>query len=170
MAKSEAILDAGPLIHLAEIDALDVLRDFANLYVSNAIWEEVSRYQPNALEDSQLNINRIEAPEPSIDLSLLTQALTLDKGEIEALALLELHPQGIFLTDDTAARLAAIERGYTTHGTIGLLIRSARQGLRTSNDVLAILKEIPRKSTLHIRSKFLEDIIQQLNIGWFNKT
>ena len=93
MAKSEAILDAGPLIHLAEIDALDVLRDFANLYVSNAIWEEVSRYQPNALEDSQLNINRIEAPEPSIDLSLLTQALTLDKGEIEALALLELHPQ-----------------------------------------------------------------------------
>lgn len=37
MAKIEAVLDAGPLIHLAELDALDALSDF-DLRVPDAIW------------------------------------------------------------------------------------------------------------------------------------
>lgn len=38
---SEAVLDAGPLIHLAELDALDTLVDFSALFVPMAVKEEV---------------------------------------------------------------------------------------------------------------------------------
>jgi len=35
------------------------------------------------------------------------RALALDKGEMEALSLMDIHPKAILLTDDSAARLAA---------------------------------------------------------------
>jgi hypothetical protein len=44
----EAVPDAGPLIHLAELDALDVLQDFS-LRVAPIVREEVQRHRPNAL-------------------------------------------------------------------------------------------------------------------------
>jgi len=163
---SEAILDAGPLIHLAELDALDVLSDFTSLYVPDAVWDEVTNYQSRALEHPKLKIKRLNASISSIALMALAQALTLDKGEIEALALLEGNPQALFLTDDTAARLAAIQRGYTVHGKIGLLVRSVRQGLRTHQEVLALLNGLPQHSTLHIRPQLLDAIIKQLQDEW----
>jgi len=46
---SEAVLDAGPLIHLAELEALDTLMDFSVLFVPLAVRQEVERYQPSAL-------------------------------------------------------------------------------------------------------------------------
>jgi hypothetical protein len=36
---SEAVLDAGPLIHLAELEALDTLMDFSALFVPMAAKE-----------------------------------------------------------------------------------------------------------------------------------
>jgi hypothetical protein len=33
---SEAVPNAGPFIHLAELEALDTLRDFSALFVSNS--------------------------------------------------------------------------------------------------------------------------------------
>jgi hypothetical protein len=43
---TEAVLDAGPLIHLAELDALDVLCDFSSLLVPEAVWFEVEHHAP----------------------------------------------------------------------------------------------------------------------------
>jgi len=86
---SEAILDAGPLIHLAELDALDILSDFTSLYVPDAVWEEVTNYQPQALEHLKFKLKRVNASSKSIALTTVAQVLTLDKGEIEALALNE---------------------------------------------------------------------------------
>jgi hypothetical protein len=46
---TEAVLDAGPLIHLAELDAPDVLCDFSSLLVPEAVWFEVEHHFPEAL-------------------------------------------------------------------------------------------------------------------------
>jgi len=35
------VCDAGPLIHLDEIDALDLLADFPRVLVPDAVWREV---------------------------------------------------------------------------------------------------------------------------------
>ena|GEM_PF-6476026 len=48
---TEAVLDAGPLIHLAELDALDVLCDFSSLLVPEAVWFEVEHHFPEAIFD-----------------------------------------------------------------------------------------------------------------------
>jgi predicted nucleic acid-binding protein len=106
------------------------------------------------------------APEFSIELQSLIQALALDQGEAQSLALLESYPNAWFLTDDAAARLAAEHRGYHVHGTIGLLIRSVRQKYRESADVLNLLRVIPTKSSLHLRPSLLEAIIKRLETEW----
>lgn len=72
------------------------------------------------------------------------------------------HPDAIFLTDDAAARLAALTLGYRVHGTIGILLRAIRRKQRTKEEVIAILRNLPNQSTLHIRSQLLEQIIGRL--------
>jgi len=71
---------------------------------------------------------------------------------------MEQRPQAMFLTDDAAARLVAIQMGFNVHGTIGILIRSIRQGWKSPNEVLDILKIIPYKTTLYIRHSLLQEI------------
>ncbi len=163
---SEAVLDAGPLIHLSELDALDVLGDVDVLYVPDAVWEEVGKNQPQSLHYPGLHLQRVAVLTPSEELLTWARALALDRGEIEALSLMETHPNAIFLTDDAAARLAAEERGYRVHGTIGLLIRSVRRGHRQAQAVLALLRTLPQRSTLFIRPGLLETIIERLAKEW----
>ena len=91
---------------------------------------------------------------------------TLHRGEQAALNLcLQTHINTL-LTDDTAARMAAHSLHLTTHGTLGLLLRSVRRGTYTPAQVLALLQDIPNRSTLHIRSSLLKDVIQQLRDTW----
>ncbi len=163
---SKAVLDAGPLIHLAELKALDVLYDFDTLLLPETVGKEVAKYQRSALKYPNLKLSQVRAPGISTDLIILAQAFSLDQGEIEALAILELYPGFLFLTDDAAARLAAAQRGYSSHGTIGLLIRSVRVRRRTPDSVLKLLKDISRHSTLHIRPALMTEIVQRLEKEW----
>lgn len=108
---SEAVLDAGPIIHLSELGALDTIGDFSALFVPMAVWGEVECHRPAALEYLDVELQCVSAPPLSPSLMALGRALALDKGEIEALSLMDLHPEAILLTDDSAARLAAEHRG-----------------------------------------------------------
>jgi len=163
---SEAVLDAGPLIHLAELDALDVLRDLEILRVPDAVWDEVARHHPQALHQAELRLQRETVSALSSELQTWAHTLSLDQGELESLSLMESHPNAIFLTDDAAARLAAEQRGYRVHGTIGLLIRSVRRGLRKPDTILALLHDLPERSTLFIRRDLLAKTIAQLKQEW----
>jgi len=163
---TEVILDAGPLIHLGELDALDVLSDFEILRVPQAVLDEVRIHQPNAIEQLKPRVQLETARAPSAELQTLASALSLDQGEVESLALMEVYPNAIFLTDDAAARLAAEQRGYRVHGTLGVLIRSVRTGRRKPQEILRLLRELPRRSSLFIRPDFLETIIVRLEKEW----
>lgn len=58
--------------------------------------------------------------------------------------------------------LAAEHRGIKAHGTIGILIRSVRQGHRTERDIIDLLRDLPSRSTLYIRPSLLAEIIRAL--------
>jgi hypothetical protein len=60
------VCDAGPLIHLDEVGALDLLADFAEILVPEAVWREVLRHRPGALSHPALTFRRI-SPTLSIE-------------------------------------------------------------------------------------------------------
>lgn len=163
MAKIEekvlAVCDAGPLIHLDELSCLDLLSDW-RVCVPSAVWKEIEFHHPAVLE-----LPNIERKEPPLVLSnallALAQSLSLDLGELEALAIMESTPDAMFLTDDAAARLVAQKLGYRVHGTVGVIIRAVRHKLRSSEAVIGILKALPARSTLYIRASLLSDIIRK---------
>lgn len=46
----------GPLIHLDEVGCLDLLSDFSDVLVAEAVWQEVRQHRPGALNRGQLRI------------------------------------------------------------------------------------------------------------------
>lgn len=69
------------------------------------------------------------------------------------------------LTDDRTARLAAGSLRIGTHGTIGILVRAIRRRQRTKEEVLAVLRSIPTRSTLHLKRSLLESVISEVEGG-----
>ena len=160
------VADAGVLIHLDELGALDVLRDYDSVFVPNAVWEEVQHHRPQALQRENVRLIRYPAMPYSLKVNAMSALFTLHHGECEALTLCLTHAINTLLTDDTAARLAAKNLNINAHGTLGLLIRAVRHNLRTASEVLELLAAIPQKTTLHIRPKLLNDVISQVKAEW----
>lgn len=168
MATSDAssplvVCDAGPLIHLDELGAVDLLAEFPKVLVPHAVWNEVERHRPSALTHPEVTLTRIvpQQPEPP-ELEVLSQALSLHVGEWEALRVAMEHSPVLLLTDDTAARLAAGNLRIPTHGTIGILVRAIRIGLRTKAQILTTLRSLPEKSTLHLKRSLLDRVIGEV--------
>ncbi len=51
---------------------------------------------------------------------------------------------------------------FRVHGTIGILIRAIRRNQRSPEEVVALLRDLPRRSSLHIRPGLLVDIIDEV--------
>ena len=159
----QVICDAGPLIHLDELGCLDLLADFDPVLVPEAVWQEVAQHRPEALtrETVQLSLVSVTLSEQTGFITLL-RSFSLDTGEQEALMLMRQWPDAMLLTDDAAARLVAEQIGILVHGTIGVLLRAIRRGLRTPEQVLALFSSLPQKSTLYIRQGLLHTVSARL--------
>jgi len=155
------ICDAGPVIHLDELGCIDLLSSFSRALIPAVVWQEVQRHRSRALALPCLEKTSATKPEPP-ELEAVAVALSLHTGEWEAIRVALEHPASVLLTDDTAARLAAGNLGIRVHGTIGVLVRAARKGLRTKADVLQILRSIPSSSSLYLKQSLLEAVIKQV--------
>ena len=157
-----AVCDAGPLIHLDELGCCDLLSDFAAILVPDAVWLEITIHRPEVLAQTSAELTHTQTvPLDQVEFTTLVRALALDAGEQAALALAYEQAQSILLTDDAAARLAAERPGIRVHGTLGVILRAARRGLRTPEQVLAVLRSVPVRSSLYIRSDLLDAVVSR---------
>jgi predicted nucleic acid-binding protein len=166
-ATPEAVCDAGPLIHLDELGALDLLADFAATLVPGAVWAEVERHRPEALSRPGCPLTRVAVTQTTdARLATLTKAMSLGMGEQEAILLARTREGPILLTDDAAARIVAEGMGMEVHGTIGVLVRAVRRSQRTPAEVVALLGAIPERCSLHLRAALLDRVIRQVRAEW----
>ncbi len=152
------ICDAGPLIHLDELGCVD----FARAIVPDAVWEEVGRHRPCALTAPMLRLERRSCAAPGAEVDAIMALFVLHRGEKEALSLASEFAGALLLTDDTAARLAARTLGIAVHGSVGILVRAIRRRQKTKAQVIALLRDLPTKTSLFIRSSLLEEIIAEV--------
>jgi predicted nucleic acid-binding protein len=120
-----AVADAGPLIHLDELGALDLLASFERVLIPDVVRHEVARHRAAfSLPPSVANeIRAVDASRVAADCS------HLQDGEMAALALCKELGVTLFLTDDLAARDAARALGVTPVGSLGIVLRAARIGI-----------------------------------------
>ncbi|WP_295445594.1 DNA-binding protein [uncultured Thiodictyon sp.] len=157
------VCDAGPLIHLDELDSLRLLCDFPSVLVPEVVWAEAERHRPHIFAMPNLPFVRVRPQHPPRPaLAALSRLMPLHAGETQALQIAEEQGADLLLTDDTAARLAARELQLSVHGTLGILLRAIRRGQRSTPEMLVLLRAIPERSTLHIKPSLLLEVIAQV--------
>ena len=157
------VCDAGPLIHLDELNCLDLLADFSRVVVPDVVWREVKLHRPTALDQKTIRLERLKPREkPSAELISLHRLLALHAGEVQGLQLAQELAADFLLTDDSAAKLAAKTIHVTAHGTLGILLRAIRRRQRTPEEILNVLNALPVRSTLHVKRELLDEIIRQV--------
>jgi predicted nucleic acid-binding protein len=157
------VCDAGPLIHLDEIGALDLLEGFGTAMIPDTVWKEAIHHRPN------LSLEKIPAAQivastrvHAAELVAVCKTFDLDAGERSALALMCERKAALFLCDDAAARLAAEMLGFRVHGTIGIIVRAIRRGTRNVAEVRALLESLPQKCSLHLSRGLLAQVLERL--------
>ena len=157
------VCDAGPLIHLDELNCFDLLADFSRVVVPHVVWREVELHRPTALDQKRIRLTRLKPREkPPAELISLHRLLALHSGELQALQLAKELAADFLLTDDSAARLAAKTLHVSAHGTLGVLLRAIRRRQRTPEEILGVLNALPVRSTLHVKRELLDEIIRQV--------
>ena len=150
-----AISDAGPLIHLAEIDSLELLATFDTLLVPETVYEEVDvGGVPDGLAD--LSYERVAADESRIG------AEELDAGERAAIAVAE-ERGVVLLTDDLAAREAASDADVEVHGSIGVITLGYGRGLLDRDEAASRMRALQRETSLFVTEAVVERGIRILD-------
>lgn len=150
-----AVADTGPLIHLDEIGAVDVLSAVDGLLIPQTVYEELKAGTvPPAL--SNLEYELVEA-----DPTELTVNLNLDPGETAALAVAS-DRSAVLLTDDLEARDAANDLSIEVHGSIGVIVLAYHRDQLAKSKAAELMRALQTETSLFITDSVVEQGISLL--------
>lgn len=157
----KAIFDAGPLIHLSQIDALDALSLVDKAIIPHGVFEEIKfESQRTQLKKS---IKIVNLSKDSNDMSkILSEKYSLGLGESQSIALAKQENVKLIFTDDLDARTVAKSFGFDVHGTIGLVLKSYKEKFLTRKRAISIVTDLDEKSTLFLTSDLVECILKEI--------
>lgn len=159
------VADAGPLIHLQEIDALQFLASFDPLYVPEQVWEETvghGRVHTDNLR-ALSSLRRVTVSHDECDHFVATNALHhLHLGERACLALCARDGINTLLTDDLAVRDAAKQLGVQPVGSLGVIIRAFHMHNIEHGEAETLLRRLQMTSSLFVTDTIVEMAIERL--------
>lgn len=131
------ILNAGPLMALAKLNALHLLQKlYGQVLIPRSVYDEVVlEGLRQGYEDARtlhLFLAQVQWNPVDVDRALIPQDLLqapLDRGERDTLALAVEMGGALVLMDETVGRKAARARGLPVRGSLGILIEAYRRGL-----------------------------------------
>jgi len=160
-----AVVDAGPLIHLAEIGCFRLLRIFSPLWVPHAVWVETAKQnhisQINLSEEA--NIREYSAPQSAV--AQFTKEKNLSKlhaGERECLYLCLQKGISTLLTDDLAVRDAARVLELVPVGSLGIVVAAYKQKQLSLSEAEHFIADLYDISSLFVTREIAELAIDQL--------
>ena len=161
----KAISNSGPLIHLAQINAFEILNTIKNILIPDEVFREVCSFPlPGAKHVRESKIIKVKQLTPkSKDLAkIISERYSLGLGEAESVSLAIQEKIKLFLTDDLEARFVAKRLGLKPHGTIGLVLRSYKTGFIKKEKAIKIIEDIHKKSSLFLTSDLVNYIIKKI--------
>lgn len=155
------IADTGPLLHLFWVEALAWALPPQEIAVVEAVWREVSRHAPEALQDSRLQ----RIPTTALIPPFLTDR-QLDAGEEAALAYALTQADRtdlLLLCDDQQARQACQDLGLPVTGTLGLIVAAFRLGRVSKEAAAAALVELPGRGRFFVKPALIAQTLVALD-------
>jgi predicted nucleic acid-binding protein len=161
---TEAVCDAGPLIHLHEIGILEALAVFTTIHVPGAVWQEaIERHGvPGGRLLEVATIERHEIGDASAHFAERERLEHLQRGDVECLHLCATTGKSLLLTDDLAVRKVASTRGIVPVGSLGVIIRAYREGMIGRLEAEAHLEALYSQSSLFVTRTIVDLAIRRL--------
>ncbi len=161
----EAVLDAGPILHLAEIDGLSLLSVFSRLHLPQAVWQETVGLSRISEADMLLLPNGRRHFPSRQDVEEFVNSHGLEKlhaGEQDCLYLCRQAGIQTILSDDLAVREAAKRLLLTPVGSLGVVVRAYWINRITLSQAKQYLAELYEISSLFVTREIITLAIEQL--------
>ncbi|WP_267644003.1 nucleic acid-binding protein [Haloarchaeobius amylolyticus] len=148
-----AVSDTGPLIHLDEIDSLDLLSTVDELLIPQTVFDE--------LDAGGLPPGLIELEYEIVEAESEPLAVELDPGETAAIAIAS-ERSAVLLTDDLEAREAATDHDIEVHGSIGIIVLAYSHGELDKTEAAERMRSLQAETSLFITDAVVEKGISLL--------
>ena len=155
------VADAGPIIHLAESDALWLLNTLGEILVPRRVASEVSSVLGDSVWQSGVEIVDIDNSMRR-NAELLVSTAGLHRGEAEAIAIAMSAKDSLLLSDDAAARLYASYIHIEVRGSLGIVLAALAYGRISITEAEQMLDRL-RNSSLWLSQKVFQEAIAALN-------
>jgi predicted nucleic acid-binding protein len=154
------VTNTGPLLHLIEAEALDILATSGSFYAPASVFAELKRHLPQAHLPGWIRVGML-SEHFAQQAERWQQANLLDRGEADAIALARQLNADWFLTDDAAARLMAQTLELEVHGSLGIILWAAVAGVLDYSQAHEILERL-KCSSLWISAKVFSEALAAL--------
>ncbi|MBM4035007.1 MAG: hypothetical protein FJ291_24965 [Planctomycetes bacterium] len=141
------VSDTGPILHLYEAGALDLMGCFPEVHIPPAVARELAEAIPDWLSEEPTWLVVTHLTPSFVEEAREWEATgILGPGEAEAIALARQLHADWFLTDDSAARLFAEVAGLEAHGSLGVVLWAGAVGHLTYAEANGMLKRLAQTS------------------------
>jgi len=125
----KVVADTGPILHLHEAEALQLLALVGEVFIPEAVQAELNSLLPGweHIKPDWLKVHPLSSPLREEAMNWVSAQL-LNVGEAEAISLARQLIADWLLTDDAAARLLAQSLGLEVHGSLGVVLWAAAEG------------------------------------------
>jgi len=162
---TEAVADAGPLVHLAEIGTLPLLGICEILHLPDAVWlETIGRGRVSEADLLNACVIRRHSTSSS-DVARFVEEhrlAELHSGEQECLYVCRQLGATVLLTDDLAVRDAALRLNLRPVGSLGIVVRAYRQERLSRVEAERHIEDLYTISSLFVTRAIAELAIEQL--------
>jgi len=162
LAVHDAVIDTGPLIHLHEIDRLDLVTAvLRNIHLPEHVEREI-RNEPIIQyihqNTDRITIHPIQEPE-LFSTKEAYSGFHLQLADLAVLALLTKIVDACAVTDDLELRKAVESNGRTSVGTIGMLFSGYRLSVINKPQLRQLVNQVFNDSSLYLSSAFRSRVL-----------
>lgn len=156
------VCDTGPILHLAEADALELLHHMPRVLIPPAVEAEMRSHHSrwHLVRPHWIRVELL-TPRHGTDAQTWLAADLLDAGEAEAVALARQVRATWILTDDAAAAMFARSLGMEAHGSLGVVLWCVAKGHLAAEEGRAVLQRL-RASSLWISDRVMREALAAL--------
>lgn len=151
------VADAAPLIFLAKINQLSLLAELfhSEILVSSAVSKEI--LGPEVPPDEERLLTDFLSGCKLVNLRKPVKfAKALSFADNCILTLASKEQTDIVLSDDRLLRKTAVIEGFRVIGTLGILLRAARNSILTAKDTVALLEELVEEHNFRVSTRVYE--------------
>lgn len=154
-----AVIDTGPIIHLQQAEAIELLGLIGDIWIPKTVIEE--------LEGNHETLPGLEVTIAEVDYDNTTFP-QLDPGESAALALC-LERDALLITDDLDARRIVQREGVEVHGSIGVILYAFSQDELSAHEARRLLRSLQQDTNLYLTGPLIEhaiNLVETNDAGW----